>query len=108
MVDTGSEGVADLVEGITAAGVLAGVLDVDASPVHADCRMHFINDEPVIRKAAKIYNILSLSISLFLSLSVRTCMHTCMYVYSVQCNIATPPPITDDLQIERNIMSTRS
>lgn len=37
VVDPGSEGVADLVEGITAAGVLAGVLDVDASPVHADC-----------------------------------------------------------------------
>lgn len=90
VVDTESEGVADLVEGITAAGVLARVLDVDASPVQADCRIYFINDEPVIHKAAKIYNIQCVCVG------ARTCGYDRVSVCS------------DDLQIERSIMLTRS
>ena len=41
VVVTGIEEVADAAEGITAAGVLAGALEVGCGPLHGDCCIHF-------------------------------------------------------------------
>jgi len=41
VVVTGIEEVTDAAEGITAAGMLAGVLVVGCGPHHGDCCMHY-------------------------------------------------------------------